>query len=125
MTIETASVRIPAWTVGERLRKAREFLEQFEVVKPRGHWLADPNEDYYQGVNVMSVIRRKSDGRLFGFQYWTPISKHGEASIEFDAEKHGFNYEIPEGFDWDNDYLPSPYVWLPVEPFTITGYKAA
>lgn len=102
--------------------QAAKFLELFELVKPRGYWMANPNEDFYQGIAVMALIRRKSDGRLFGYEYWTPISKHGEPFVESNGDKHGFDYDIPAGFDWDNDYLPNPYVFLPVAPFTIIGY---
>ena len=85
--------------------------------------MADPNEGFYQGIEVMAVIKRKSDGRLFGFQYWTPIAKYSETEIEPNGEEVGLPFEVPDGFDWNNDYYPSAYVWLPIEPFTITGYK--
>lgn len=100
------------------------FKEQFELVKSvRGFFLANPRDVFYQGVDVMRVIRRKSDGALFGFQYWTPIAKHTEAVVEPNGDEHGFEFDVPDGFDWDNDYYPAPYVFLPIEPFTIVGYK--
>lgn len=99
------------------------FKEQFELVKPKqGHWHADPEEDYYQGIDVMVVIRRKADGRLFGFSYWTAISKHAEPYFEPNGDQHGLEFEPPADFDWDNGYFPHPFVFVPVEPFTITGY---
>ena len=104
--------------------EAATFLERFEIVKPdRGYFEADPDEDYYQGISVMAIIRRKSDGRLFGYQYWTPIAKYADADIEPNGILHGFEFDPPAGFDWNNDHYPHVYVWLPVEPFTITGYK--
>lgn len=104
--------------------RVEAFKEAFEVVPPkRGHWMADPDEDFYQGINVMAVIRRKADGKLFGFEYWTPIAKHAEVHIEANGDEHGLEFDVPDGFDWDNDYYPSAYVFQPVEPFTITGYK--
>lgn len=107
----------------EYAEAAKELLELFEVIEPHGHFMADPNEDFYQGIEVMSVLKRKSDGRLFGYKYWTPISKHGESSVEPNGEDNGLEFEVPDGFNWNEDYYPSAYVWLPIEPFTITGYK--
>jgi len=111
------------WVDDEVEATAAAFLELFEPVEARGHFMADPNEDFYQGIEVMAVIKRKSDGRLFGYQYWTPIAKHSETEIEPNGEQAGVPFELPDGFDWNNDYYPSAYVWLPIEPFTITGYK--
>ena len=101
----------------------QQFLDEFEFIKPVGYFLAEPNEDFYQGINVMAVIKRKADGKLFGYEYWTSVSKYGEAMIESNGEKHGFDFDIPPNFDWNNDYYPGVFVWLPIEPFTITGYK--
>lgn len=87
-----------------------EFKASYDSMVPEaGYHHADPNEDYYQGINVMAVIRRKSDGALFGFPYWTPIAKHADPYIEGNGDKFDR--------DWDD------YVFVPVEPFTITGYK--
>jgi hypothetical protein len=103
--------------------KSDAFLTEFEVIEPRGHFMSDPNEDFYQGISVMAVIKRKSDGRLFGFPYWTPISKHADVDVESNGHEHGLEFDPPAGFDWNSDYYPTPYVWLPIEPFTIIGYK--
>lgn len=101
-----------------------KFSELFEIVKPdQKLFFADPADSFYQGVNAIAVIRRKSDGTLFGFQYWTPIAKYGEPSFEPNGDDHGLEFDVPDGFDWENDYYPEPFVFLPVEPFTITGYK--
>jgi len=101
----------------------KAFMAAFDVVTPTGHFMADPDEDFYQGIDVMAVIKRKADGRLFGFKYWTPISKHADVQIEANGDEHGLQFDPPDGFDWDNDYFPEPYVFQPIEPFTITGYK--
>ena len=116
-----------------------EFNEHFERVYGTGendwHLAA---EDYYQGVNVMAVIRRKSDGRLFGYQYWTPIAKHGDSHYETNGTEHGFPCQwddeaVALAFEGEEPALPDRdgpeddpfdvWVWLPVEPFTITGYR--
>ncbi|KQO98407.1 hypothetical protein [Leifsonia sp. Leaf264] len=104
---------------------AAGFLELFDVVKPTGYFLADPNADFYQGLDVMAVIRRKSDGRLFGFKYWTSIAKYPDTSIDPNGEDHGFEFDFDSAanHDWEKDHIASVYVFLPVEPFTITGYK--
>ncbi|MGG7510931.1 hypothetical protein [Plantibacter sp. YIM 135249] len=111
-----------AYEESEKERNA-SFLAEFEVVKGGRYWLANPDDDFYQGVDVIAVIKRRSDSRLFGFQYWTSISKHAEPYIESNGDENGLEFDPPAGFDWDNDYFPHPYVFLPVEPFTITGYK--
>jgi hypothetical protein len=103
-----------------------QFKSLFEIVNgPGGIWLA--KESYSQGVNVMSVIKRKDDGRLFGYQYWTAISKHAEAHYEPNGDDHGFEYdddlEPTTDEDGNEDDLNEVYVWLPIEPFTITGYR--
>jgi hypothetical protein len=97
-----------------------EFCELFEIVEgPGGTWLAA--EDYYQGLTAMALIRRKSDGRLFGYPYWDDISSHGSSYHQANGYAHGFGDEWDEVLS-DAD-LQSVYVWLPVEPFTITGYR--
>jgi len=111
-----------------------QYKEQFELVKDGGnnnrHLAA---EDYYQGLTVMTVIRRKSDGRLFGYSWWDDISKHGESSYGSNGDEHGFEWDdevrfasqetADEDDEEDSDGANSVYVWLPVEPFTITGYR--
>lgn len=91
----------------------------FEAVK--GTHIAE--QDYYQGLRVMCVIRRKSDGRLFGFQFFDDISKHGETHFEENGDEHGYEFDYPDDWNWDADEAPSVYVFLPVEAYTITGYK--
>ena len=88
-----------------------EFDELFETV---GKFMSNPHESFYQGLDFMSVIRRKSDGNLFGFEYWEDISKHGEPYAEPNGE------DFPE-LEENDDY--GWYVFKPVESFTITGYK--
>lgn len=97
-----------------------QFNEQFEFVKGKCKDGFIAEEDYYQGVNIMIVIRRKADGRLFGYQVWSPISKHGEMYEESNGSDHGFEWEDQQQYD---DDLQSVYVWLPVEPFSIPGYR--
>lgn len=96
------------------------FEEAFEIVGTK--FMADPGEDFYQGIEFMTVIRRKSDGRLFGYQRWEPVAKYAEApEVESNGEEHGFEYE------YDADYTEvlggEVFVWQPLEPFTITGYR--
>lgn len=109
--------------------------EGYELVKDGGnnsHHLAA--EDYYQGLTVMTVIRRKSDGRLFGYCWWDDISKHGESQYSSNGDEHGFEWDDDVRFageekdaeaddEEDSDGASTVYVWLPVEPFTITGYQ--
>lgn len=97
-----------------------EFKESFEVLGD--DFPGDPKESWYQGVTFTSVIRRKSDNRLFGFSWWTPVSKHGEPFIESNYEEHGIEVEYTK--DWE-PIGGEPFVFLPVEPFTVTGYAVA
>lgn len=96
------------------------FEADFEIVS--GHHLADPGESFYQGVLFMALIRRRADGRLFGYPYWKPIAKHAEVEDEGpNGDEHGFEATFNEDY---TEYVTGPfYVWLPVEPFTITGYQ--
>lgn len=97
-----------------------EFEAQFEIVS--GHHLADPRESFYQGVEFMALIRRRSDGRLFGYPYWSPIAKHAEADeVEPNGDEHGFEATFNDDY---TEYVDGPFwVWLPVETFVITGYQ--
>lgn len=103
------------------------FRDQFEHVDgPGGLWLA--REDYYQGVTVTAVIRRLSDGRLFGYPYWQSLSPDDSAAdYEANGDKHGFDDYRDEWClkrdGYEDDDLNEVYVWLPVEAFTITGYR--
>lgn len=96
-----------------------EFLSEFEIVK--GDFMADPDEDFYQGVLFMSLIRRLSDGKLFGFPVWKMVAKYNDADeAQPNGEEHGFESE----WDENDEYVKGPYwVWRPVKPFTITGYE--
>lgn len=98
---------------------AESFRSGFRIVnRERVH--GNPGETYYQGITFIRVIERLSDGKLFGYLYWEDVSKHGSRSVEPNGEKYGFDFEWDE---WqDEGYWPSVYVFLPVEPFSITGY---
>jgi hypothetical protein len=88
-----------------------KFLALFEIVKPEGYavHLAPRKERYSNGdVNCMKVIKRKSDETLFGYSY---SEARGDEYCDSNGEKYGLNGK--------NRYA---YVWLPVKPFTITGY---
>jgi hypothetical protein len=90
----------------------KQFLSKFEIISPQTNYvhLSQPVEQYGDGnIHCMSVIKRKSDGKLFGYPY--TIADGDGAWIERNGETHGFeraNYA---------------YIWLPVTPFTITGYS--
>lgn len=111
--------------------EAAPFLADFDIVEPphgcNGAFLE--NTDFYQGINAMRVISRKADGRLFGYRYWDTA---GNDSLDSEPEPNGDEHpgaDLPEpdteapGFDWDIDWPPSCFVFLPVEPYTITGYR--
>jgi hypothetical protein len=86
------------------------FLSLFEVVRPEGYaiHLAPRKERYSNGdVDCMKVVKRKSDGSLFGYKY---------------SEARGDEYYNSNGEKYGLDKKRYPYVWLPVKPFVITGY---
>lgn len=88
-----------------------------------GQFLEDDN--FYQGLNKVSVIRRDSDGVLFGYSWWDDISKHGESMVEPNGEQFGLDCDTDaDNFDWDNDYV-AYFVWEPVEEYTIKAYRKA
>jgi len=86
-----------------------EFFEKYDHLG--NEFPGNPEEDYYQGMTFTSVIRRKSDGKRFGFNYWKPIAKYGESYYEPNGDEHGFGYE------------QDVFVFTPVEPFTVQGFK--
>ena len=97
----------------EKLKETyANFREQYELLGYK--FLGDPKEDFYQGHKYTTVYKRISDGALFGFTYWQGGGKYGEAWIEPNGDDFGIGWDDPRG---------SAYVFLPVEPFTITGYK--
>lgn len=93
----------------------KSFFEKFEVVK--GKFPGNPEEDYYQGMEFTRVIRDKDSGNLYGYTYWEDISKHGETFLESNGDEFGYD------FDWDDDYYPSVYVFLPVREFSVKGFE--
>jgi hypothetical protein len=94
----------------------REGFEQFV----RNHdflgqnFLTDPNEAFYHSIELMSVWQRISDLKCFGYPYHKMVHKHGDWFIESNGDSHGIDWQDPRG---------EAFVFVEVEPFTITGYK--
>lgn len=81
------------------------------------------DNDFYQGLNMITVISRKSDGKLFGYSWWDDISKHGESFVESNGDEFGLECDTDAlDFDWDADYV-SYYVFEPVESYFITAFR--
>lgn len=94
-----------------------EFTEQFDRPDKRTTILSD--EDFYQGIHEISIIRRKSDGRLFGFEYFNYQCEDSN----YEANGHDVLGD-PDDPEWYNDdNYEEPYVFLPVEPFEIQAYR--
>jgi len=108
-----------AWSKTEGIE---EFNELFEI---------DPTDyiastDYYQGMDFTRVIKRKSDGRLFGFQFWDSPGNDGmEAQYDSNAEGQGLKVEWDDEVDGitTNGVPGQVWVFLPVEPFVINSYR--
>lgn len=97
-----------------------EFNELFEIV-PGDH---QAGTTYYQGMDFMALIRRKSDGRLFGYPYWSSPGNDGmETQVDANGEEHGLESLMSD--DWSTCTEGPFWVWLPVETFPITGYRLA
>lgn len=79
------------------------------------------NDDYYQGLNLTSVIQRLSDGKLFGYTYFEDISKHGETYIDSNGDDFGYEGDCEVEDDYNTFY--SYYVFRPVEQWTLEGYR--
>lgn len=95
-------------------RRGREYIGV-------GYFLE--NDDFYQGLNMITVVRSKLDLKFYGFSWWDDISKHGEAYIEANGDEFGLECDTDaEDFDWDEDYV-SYYVFEPVVYNPIPGYK--
>lgn len=94
-----------------------DFKEAYELLEDPYH----TDGDTYQGSTFMRVIRRKADGKMFGFQYWEGGGKYGEAMIEPNGDDHGF----PSKYDWEDgvDKDELWYVFLPVVEVPIPAYQ--
>jgi hypothetical protein len=105
----------------ESTEQEREaFKAAFEIVKNGSDSWFHTDGDLYQGSTLMRVIRRKADGKLFGFSYWEGGGKYGEANIEHNGDDHGFEskYDWEDGVDEDSVW----YVFLPVKSQPIPAY---
>lgn len=98
-----------------------EFEASYEIVKNGSDDWFHTDGDLYQGSTLMRVIRRKSDGALFGFPYWEGGGKYGEMDIEPNGDDHGF----PSVYDWEDgvDEDEVWYVFLPVKYAPLPAYK--
>lgn len=86
----------------EDMDELTTVLDAFEVAAEA----ALENEDFYQGMNYIFVLRRKEDGACFGVSYFYMGGKYGESQF-YDA------YDWAEGM----------YVLKPVELASIPTYK--
>lgn len=98
----------------------QQFHEQFEQIKRGADCINVPYEAFHQIVNFVQLIRRKSDGQLFGFEY---DRTDGQVLVEPNGDENGYEFHYHSNFDWDQDYNPVVYVFLPVQEVNITGYK--
>ena len=101
-----------------------EFEAAYEIVKNGSDSWFHTDGDLYQGSTLMRVIRRKADGRLFGFEYWEGGGKYGEANIEHNGDDHGFpsKYDFQDGVDEDEVwYVFRPIVSAPLPAFKFAG----
>lgn len=80
------------------------------------------DDDFYQGLNMITVLLRKSDGKIFGFSWWDDISKHGDSVIEANGQEFGLECDT-DADDFDLENYVSYFVFEPVEPYHITAFR--
>lgn len=99
----------------------QSFHAAYEFVKNGSDEAFRTDGDLYQGSTLMRVIRRKADGKLFGFSFWEGGGKYGETNIDPNGDDHGFpcKYDFQDGVDEDEVW----YVFRPVELAPIPAYK--
>ena len=99
------------------------FKDAYELVKNGTDDWFHTDGDLYQGSTLMRVIRRKADGKLFGFTYWSGGGKHGEDMVEHNGDDHDF----PSKYDWEDgvDEDEVWYVFLPIVSAPIPAFKFA
>ncbi len=93
------------------------FLEDFEVLKE--DYLGEPGDAFYQVIQFTRLIRRRSDGRLFGAGYY---ESPGNDSMESGNEGMSPYEELGLSWDWESEE-PEPVVFLPVTRFERVGYE--
>ena len=98
MDSDTAESVIYAILYGPELE---EFNLEYQIITDRA--LNDPDERFHEGVAMVTVIKRLSDNKLFGYPWWQQASNHGEPYNESNTDE-------------------GDYAWYPVEEFTVTGY---
>lgn len=92
-----------------------EFDELFEHLGDGHH----TDGSFYQGITFLTLIRRKSDGQLFGHDYWESYSD-GRMYGEGDASDDSLNK-----YDEENDWatLEEWHFFLPVELKPLPAYR--
>ncbi len=108
--------------------EAAAFFNLFELHELDKKFLASPTESFHDLIVMIRVIRRKSDGKLFGYEYDNSLGKYeDDESLFGNGEENGIEFDFPSDYDWDSrdSYHPTAFVFKPVQPFTLTGYQIA
>lgn len=104
-----------------------QFNELFTYLGSDKDYLANSSEPFYQGAMFMTVIMRKSDDKLFGYEHWDAIGKHASSEMEAEANGDEHGWESESNYNYASDtttYTKGPYwVWLPVKSFVTIGYE--
>ncbi|WP_037162583.1 hypothetical protein [Rhodococcoides fascians] len=97
------------------------FLVDYEIINDVGINLA--SESYDEWLETMRVIRRREDGRYFGFAVQKDLAGHTGDECAANGWQHGFDPEWVE----DEALWAASQVWVftPVYPFVIHGYRHA
>jgi hypothetical protein len=96
------------------------FHAAYEQVKNGDDDYFHTDGGLYQGTTLMRVIRRISDGKLFGYAHWQGGGKYGEAFVEHNGDDHGF----PSRYNWEDGVEEDELWWvfLPVVSKPLPAY---
>ena len=93
-----------------------EFYELFDHLRDSHH----TDGASYQGTTFITLIRRKSDGKLFGHDYWEGGGKYGERVYGEGFSSDDSLNKYDEENDWET--LEEWHFFRPVELKPLPAY---
>lgn len=95
------------------------FVSEFEIDSE--DYLGDPSDSFYQVITFTRLVKRRSDGKVFGASYY---ESPGNDFMEGGNEGMNPFEALGVAWDWENDE-PEPVVFLPVREFSRKGYEVS
>jgi hypothetical protein len=84
----------------------------------KGSFMAENPIESYQGLAKVMLLQDNKNHKNYGYFFWEDIGKHSDGPF---YEPNGDEYGLEYGEDEDGEY--SYFVYRPVHPFPITGYR--